>query len=131
MSLNLSNRGASTAIASLGTQFDAGFIRIYAGAQPVDANTNTSGANFVLAECPFAATAGSAVSSTWTAAAMAATTATSTGVALFYRAVTSSQAVILDGAVSTAGADMNFNTNSIVQGASVQVTTYVLILPEH
>ena len=127
-----SNTSAATALAAIGAQFNAGFIRIYGGdVQPANANTNTSAANYILAEIAFSTVAGSSASSTWTAASMVATTATSTGIALFYRAVSSSQVVQIDGTVSTAGADMNFNTNNFALGASVQVTSYVLVLPEH
>ena len=129
--LFLSNTGASTAINNLGNQFNSGFIDLYAGTQPANANTNTSGAEFILAECTFSTVPGTVVTSTWTAQAMVATTCTSTGICTFYRAITSSRVAILDGSFSTASADMNANTNNFVQGASAQVTTFILILPEH
>jgi len=129
--LFVSNQGASTAIAALGTQLNAGFIDIYAGTQPASANVNTTGAEFILAEVTFANPAGTIASSTFTASALAATTATSTGIATFYRAYSSSRAAIIDGSVSTAAADMNFNTNNVVPGVSVSVTSYVLNFTEH
>jgi hypothetical protein len=130
--LFLSNVGASTALNNLGVQFNSGFIDIYAGTQPANANTNTTGSEFILAEVSFCSAAqASLVSSTWTAQFLGATTATSTGIATFYRAITSSKVVVLDGSVSTAAADMNFNSNNFATGVSVQVTSYVLILPEH
>lgn len=131
--LFLSNQGASTGINAIGAQLAGGFIDIYAGTQPADANTNTSASEFILAEMSFSTTPGTVVTSTFTAQLKnsGATTATSTGIATFYRAYTSSRAAVLDGSVSTASADMNFNTNSIVSGVSVAVTSYSLILPEH
>jgi hypothetical protein len=127
-----SNTSASTALAAIGVQLNSGFIDIYAGSsQPADANTNTTASHFLLAELAFGGTAGTAASSTWTANAITATTATSSGIALFYRAVSSSRVVQIDGSISTAASDMNFNTNNFAQGASVSVTSYVLILPEH
>ncbi len=131
--LFLSNRGASTGIANIGAQLNAGFIDIYAGTQPADANSNTTGSEFILAELTFSSVAGATVTSTFTAAFAnsGATTATSTGIATFYRAYSSSRAAIIDGSVSTASADMNFNTNSIASGVSVSVTSYSLVLPEH
>ena len=127
-----SNSSAATALAAIGVQLNSGFIDIYAGSsQPLDANSNTTASHFLLAELAFSAGAGTtAGSSTWTAAAITATTATSSGIALFYRAVSSSRVVQIDGSISTATADMNFNTNNFAQGASVSVTSYVLILPE-
>jgi hypothetical protein len=127
-----SNTSASTALAAIGVQANAGFIDIYAGSsQPLDANSNTTASHYLLAELAMNATAGTAASSTWTANAITATTATSSGIALFYRLVSSSRVVQIDGSISTAAADMNFNTNNFAQGASVSVTSYVLILPEH
>ena len=127
-----SNTSAATALAAIGVQLNSGFIDIYAGSsQPLDANSNTTASHYLLAELAFAAGAGTAAASTWTAAAITATTATSSGIALFYRAISSSRVVQIDGSVSTAAADMNFNTNNFAQGASVSVTSYVLILPEH
>ena len=126
-----SNTSAATALASIGVQLNSGFIDIYAGSsQPLDANSNTTASHYLLAELAFAAGAGTAAASTWTAAAITATTATSSGIALFYRAISSSRVVQIDGSISTATADMNFNTNNFAQGASVSVTSYVLILPE-
>ena len=131
--LFLSNQGASTGIAAIGAQLVNGFIDIYAGTQPADANTNTTGSEFILAELTFSSVAQTPLSSTWTAAFKnaGATTATSTGIATFYRAYSSSRATVLDGSVSTNSADMNFNTNNVVIGVSVAVTSYALILPEH
>jgi hypothetical protein len=127
-----SNTSAATALAAIGVQLNSGFIDIYAGSsQPLDANSNTTASHYLLAELAFGATAGTAASSTWTANAITATTATSSGIALFYRAVSSSRVVQIDGSISTAASDMNFNTNNFAQGASVSVTSYVLILPEH
>ena len=129
--LFISNQGASSAIQALGLQLNGGFIDLYAGTQPADANTNTTGSEYILAEITFSTTAGSAVSSTWTANNMVATTATSTGICTFYFAYSSSRARVMTGTVSTASADMNFNTNNIVSGVSVSVTSFILILPEH
>ncbi len=129
--LNQSNTSAATALAAFGVQLNAGFIDFYASTQPADANTNTTGANWLLAEVAMSTIAGAAVGSTWTANLPTATTATSSGICVFYRAVSSSRVVQLDGAVSTAGADMNFNSNNFAQNASVSVTSYVIILPEH
>lgn len=125
-----SNTSAATGLAAVGVQLNSGFIDIYAGAQPATANTNTTGSNWLLAELAFSSVAGSAASSTWTAGSITATTAVSSGIAVFYRAVSSSRVVQIDGTVSTAAAGMIFNTNNFAQGASVAVTSYVLVWPE-
>ncbi len=120
--LFLSDRAASTCVTKIGNQLNSGFLDIYAGTQPVDANTNTTSSEYILAEFTFSSVAGSAVGSTWTTNPMNATTCTSTGIATFYRAYSSSRAAIMDGSVSTASADFNLNTNSFKQGIRVSVT---------
>jgi hypothetical protein len=127
-----SNTSAATGLAAVGVQLNSGFIKIYAGSsQPLNANTDTTASHYILANVQFSSVAGAAASSTWTANALTATTATSSGIALFYRAVSSSQIVQIDGSVSSGSADLVFNTNNFAQGASVAVTSYVLIWPEH
>ncbi len=120
--LFISDRAASTCVNAVGRQLNSGFIDIYAGPQPSDANTDTSGSNYVLAELTFSSVAGSAVGSTWTTNPINATTCTSTGIATFYRAYTSSRAAVMDGSVSTSGADFNLNTNNFRQGIRVSIT---------
>ena len=93
--LFISNQAGSTGIAAIGAQLNGGFIDLYAGTQPADANTNTSGSEYILAEITFSTTAGSAASTTWTAASMVATTATSTGICTFYFAYSSSRARVM------------------------------------
>ena len=131
--LYLSDRGASTTINSLATQMNSGFIIMWAGSQPADANTNTSGGNYILGSVPFSTVAFlSASSNTITAQALTNTTAVSSGICQWYSAVTSSNTLrIIDGSFSTASADMNANTNNFAQGASIAVTSYSLTLPEH
>lgn len=124
-----SNTSAATALAAAGVQLNSGFIDIYAGTKPTNANTNTTGTDYLLAELAMSSVAGSAASSTWTAGAITATTAVSSGIATFYRAVSSSRVVQWDGTVSTASAGMVFNTNNFAQGASVAVTSYILTIP--
>jgi hypothetical protein len=126
----LSNVGASTGLNAVGTQFNAGFIALFSGAQPATANTNTSASNTLVAEVAFSSVAGSAAASTWTANALTATTAIANTTVVFFRATSSSRVAIIDGNVSTVGADMNFNTNNFASGASVAVTSFVLIWPE-
>jgi hypothetical protein len=127
---NQSNTSAATGLAAVGVQNNSGFIDIYTGTQPADANTNTTGGNYLLAELAMSSVAGSAASSTWTAGAITATTAISSGIATFYRSVSSSRVVQIDGTISTAAADMIFNTNNFAQGASVAITSYVRIWPQ-
>lgn len=133
MTFMISNQAASSAVGNFGIQLNGGTLDLYAGTQPANANTNTTGSEFILAELPFSTVAGSVVTSTFTAATtgvLSTTAATSTGIATFYAAYSSTRTRIAYGSVSTAGADLNFNTNNVVAGVSVTVTSYSVVLPE-
>jgi hypothetical protein len=130
--LQLGNAGASTSMNALAGLFSSGRIAIFASTQPANANTNTSSANYLLAQCSLSTVVfPSATSNTIiaTSTAITATTAVSTGIAEFYRIHSSTGVVIIDGSVSTAAADMNFNSNNFVAGVSVAITQYNLTLP--
>jgi len=133
--LFISNVAASTMMNSLAAQFNSANMQIYASTQPADGNTNTSGSNYILATVPFStvafASATSNVITAATTAVLSTTAAVSSGIAVFYRVNNSSGVAIHDGAVSTAGADLNLNTNNIAQGASFTITAYSITLPEH
>src|SRR5690242_17330892 len=134
MTVMISNQAASSAVQNLGKQLDAGALCLYAGTQPANANTNTSGTDYIVAELPFSTVAGATVTSTFTAAttgALATTAAISTGIATFYAAYSSSRARVMFGSVSSGSAsDLNFNTNNVVQGVSVTVTSFSIVIPE-
>lgn len=101
----------------------AGLLRIYDGSRPATGGAVTN----LLAELTLsdpssaAAAAGVLTFSAITADA----SANATGTATWFRIVTSAAAFVLDGSVSTAGADINFNTTSIVVGANVSVSSLV------
>lgn len=124
---------ASTMLAAMAAQLNAGFIDCYASTQPANANTNTSASNYLLSENAFStiAFAVSTTGGTMTANGITNTTATSTGICVFYRAISSSRVAIIDGSVSTAAADMNFNSNNFAQGVSVAITSYAITFTEH
>jgi len=133
MTFMISNQAASSAVGNFGIQLNGGALCLYAGTQPANANTNTSGTDYIVAELPFSTVAGSVVTSTFTAATtavLATTAAISTGISTFYAAYSSTRSRVAYGSVSTAGADLNFNTNNVVQGVSVTVTSYSVVLPE-
>ena len=128
MALNpkLSNAGANAAADAVCVLANSGFLRIYDGTQAADADT-AIGAQVLLAELTFNATAfGAAVNGVATANAITAdSSANATGTATWFRAVRSNgTSVLFDGSVGTAGADINFNTVSIVAGAAVSVSAF-------
>lgn len=105
----------------------SGLIRIYSGTPPVDVNTALAG-NTLLAELACSATfAAAAAGGVLTANAITAdSSADATGTATFFRITTSGGTAIIQGSVGTSGADLNFNTTSIVAGAQVSITSLTI-----
>ena len=129
--------GMSAIVALLNT----GFLEIYAGTQPTDANTATSGQLLLSSGMTFAATAfaapvasGAAGSRVVTATAntiVSDTSAAATGTAAWFRAYKSDGVTgVMDGSVGTTGCDLNLNTTSIVIGATVSVTSMTITQTE-
>lgn len=102
-----------------------GYIRIYDGSQPANANTAVS-SQTLLAELRFGATAFAAASD-GVAQANAITkdgAANATGTAAWFRALKSDgTSPVWDGSVGTTGCDLNLATVSIVQNAEVSITS--------
>jgi hypothetical protein len=101
--LKLSNSATGTALDALAALLNNGYLRLYSGTRPADADTALSG-NTLLAELRFSATAFPA-SSGGVATANAITSdasADATGTATFYRALKSDgTTVVADGGVSS------------------------------
>ena len=107
--------------ASIGT---SGLLRIYDGTQPATGGTATT----LLAELPLSATAAPTPSggvltfSTITDDS----SANATGTATWFRLATSGGAAVVDGTVSTSGADLNFDSVSFVSGGTVSVSSFTI-----
>ena len=134
MALNpqLTNAAASAAADAVVDRVDVGgqgYLRIYDGSQPATGDTAV-GAQVLLAELRFAATAfGAASNGVATAAAITAdASANATGTAAWFRILDGGGIDVtdnvLDGTVGTSGADLNLNTTSIVAGAEVSVSAF-------
>lgn len=113
-------------------QLDNGYLRIYDGTRPTNADTAV-GAQVLLAELRFNATAAPAASAgvlTFNAITADAS-ANGTGTASWFRALKSDgSTVVFDGEVGTSGADLNLNTTSIVTGAEVSVSSFTYTEPK-
>ena len=128
----ITNAVASAMCDSLVDQLDTGYLRIYDGTIPTNADTAV-GAQVLLAELRFNATAfGAASNGVATANAFTAdSSANNTGTAAWFRALKSDgTTVVLDGTVGTSGEDLNLNTTSIVSGANVNVTSMTVTMPK-
>lgn len=128
MALNpkLANAEASAAADAVCAHANSGFLRIYDGTQPTDADTAIT-TQVLLAELTFNATAfGAASNGVATANAITSdSSANATGTATWFRAVRSNgTSVLFDGSVGTATTDIVFNTVSFVSGAAVSVTAF-------
>lgn len=104
---------------------DNGYIKIYDGTQPANANTAVSTQN-LLATLRFAATSAPATSAgVITFNAIAAVNAAATGPASWFRCLKSDgTTVVFDGSIATASSNMNFNSVAIQSGAQVSITSF-------
>jgi hypothetical protein len=127
MALSLAVARRNALLDAYGAQFNSGFLRLYSGTVPTDADT-ALGAQVLLGTLTFGSTAfGAAAAGSMTAAAITQDSAAdATGTASFYRAFkTDGTTVIEQGAVGTSGAELNLNTTSIVIGGPIQVSSFV------
>ena len=102
-------------------------IHLYTGTQPANANTALS-ANTLLVSLTISGSFGTDSNGTLTVGSVSNGTAVATGTATFFRITKSDNStVVMDGTVGTSGADMNFNTVSIVTGDTVAITSGTII----
>jgi hypothetical protein len=121
---SLTNAAASAAADAVVDQADTGYIRIYDGSKPANADTAV-GAQTLLAELRFGATAfGAAANGVATANAITAdSAANATGTATWFRVLASNGTTALwDGEVGPSGSDLNLSTTSIVANAEVSIS---------
>jgi hypothetical protein len=126
--LKVSNAAIGAALDALTALLNTGYLRIYSGTRPADADTALSG-NTLLAELRFAATAFPA-SSAGVATANAITSAASaaaTGTASFYRALKSDgTTVVADGGVSSGRTAVSVTAATNANPASLTSTAHGL-----
>ena len=128
MALNpkLANVAANAACDAVVDLLDNGYLRIYDGTQPTDADT-AIGAQVLLAELRYNATAfGAAAAGVATANALTSdSSANATGTATWFRALKSDgTTVIFDGSVGTSSANLVLNSVAISAGAAVSVSAH-------
>ena len=116
---------------ALSNELDSGYLRIYDGTQPANADTAVS-IQTLLAELRFNVTAAPAASNgvlTFNAIT-ADSSANATGTATWFRALKSDgTTVIMDGTVGTSGANLNLTSVSITTGTQVSVTSFTHTIP--
>lgn len=123
--LKISSTAVNAQADALSDLLDNGYLRIYDGTQPANANTAIT-TQVLLAELRFNATAAPAASSgvlTMNSITQD-SSANNTGTATWFRALKSDgSTVVFDGSVGTSGSDLNLGSTSITSGASVAVTS--------
>ncbi len=111
---------------ALATLLNNGYLRIYDGTQPTNADT-AIGAQVLLAELRFNATAAPAASGgvlTFNAITPD-SSANATGTATWFRCLQSDgTTVVMDGSVGTSASNMIMATTSIVSGVQVSVSSF-------
>lgn len=132
--------GARAALDSLLAKLNvggvAGHIKIFTGVMPATceaADTGTLLATLTLSVTAFPASTdpGSTGLATATANAITSdTNAAATATAGYFRAYDSAGVCIVQGTVGTSAADLILNTTSIVAGATVAITSWVVTLPD-
>ena len=130
--VQVSNLGVNTALDALCALLNTGYIRIYDGAQPANADT-AIGAQVLLAELRFNATAfGVSAAGVATANAIVSDLSiNATGTATWARVLKSDgTSVIADMSVSTAGADINLNSTGLQAGALLSISSMTMTLPK-
>lgn len=133
MALNtqISDAAANAACNALCALANGGSLKIYAGAQPANANTAISGQT-LLATLALSATAfANAVAGAATANAITSATAVATGTAAWFRVFKSDgTTVVFDGTVGTAGCNINMNSTAIQTGATVAISSFAYSITE-
>ena len=113
----------------------AALVRIYDGAQPANPDVAIGGqtllAELTCTDPAFGAAADAGPGGRATANAVTDdASANATGTASWFRAVTSAGTAVIDGSVSTSGADLNLNSVAISAGATVSITSWTVTMPE-
>jgi len=129
LNLKMANAGVNAEADALATALNNGYLRIYDSTgtgQPATADTAVT-TQVLLAELRFGATAfAGAIAGVITANAITDDTdADATGTATWFRCLKSDGITpVMDGSVGTATANLVLNTTSIVQHATVSVTSF-------
>lgn len=120
---------ANTAVGTVSTACNSGFIDIYASSQPATPETSAGGT--ALVTLSFGATAfGSPTLGVLTANSIAAATVANGGTALWFRATkTDHSTPVYDGNVGTSAADMIIANTTLVAGASLSISSLTFTLP--
>lgn len=132
--------GLDAIVDNLDSEAGAAVIKGYTGSQPADPDAATTGTllfTLVMSDPAFGAAADQADGTVQAAASAISddTSADATGTLGYCRVSASADGAAetdpqIDGEAGTSGADFNFNTVSIVSGATVSMTSYTITLDQ-
>lgn len=133
MTISLATARRNAACDGITARANSGYLRIYAGSVPANANASL-GAATLLGTCGFGATAfGAASGGTATANAISNDSAAdATGTATFFRVFESDgTTVVLQGSVSASGGggDLILTPADVVAGVQIAITSITLTVP--
>lgn len=122
----LRNNQLSEVVALIDAGAGAGKVRIYSGSAPANVGAALSG-NTLLAELPMSDPCGTVSGGVLTFSAITNdSSADATGTASFFRILDSDNNAVVQGTVSTSGADLNFDSVSFVSGGLVEITSFTI-----
>ena len=123
---HLSERAANAAVDAVCGLASDGFLRIYGGPEPADADEPIAAAHTLLAELRFSAPAYEKArdGEAQTRPILSEMSAKAEGKARWFRAVMANGMTgIFDGSVGTKASDLNLNTIDIAEGMVISVST--------
>lgn len=126
----ISHAAANAAADALCALANSGFLKIYAGSKPADANTAISGQTLLATHNLSATAFAGAVNGVATANAVANATIAADGTASFFRIFKSNgTSVVFDGTVGTSGCNANVNSVAFANGATsaISALTYTAV----
>ena len=101
-------------------------FNIYAGTQPVNANTAITTQTLLVA-LPISGVFGTDVNGTLTLSAVTPTTSVGSGTATFFRITQSGGAVVMDGSIGTSTGDLILDSVDIIPGETVTISSGTII----
>lgn len=123
----------NAAVNAVTALLNSGFIKVYSGTQPaVDGSvTGTLLVTLTFGSTAFGGSVASGSGATATANTITSGTAAATNTAGYFALVkTDGTTVVGTGSVGTSGADLNFDSLSIVSGAVVSCTSFTITMPQ-
>lgn len=125
--VHVATTGRNGMVDNLAARLNSGFLKVYSGTQPANANTALSG-NTLLVTHGFASTAfGASSSGTATAGSISSGVIAASGTATFARLYESDgTTAVMDISVGASGCDLNYPTATFTQNVTATISSLTL-----